>query len=789
MRRLLSLLTVLAPSALAQPSPFIGISLGSHPPEVNGSVLSLAAHPSGGFVIGGLFSVVDGQTAPHVAWWDGGAWQTLGAGVDGRVNAVAVSGDGTVYAGGQFTSASGVTALNVAAWNSVARRWEPLGSGVTGVVGDLLIGPDGRLYVAGDISLAGGVAAQGLAAWDPATRTWSAVGGGVPRLSGHRVSAMVVQGGGVYVAGRLVGGALGPAPGVARWDVATGVWSAVGPDLGDGPWDDVQVLAAAHDGTVYAAGSFTRASGPTRFARWTPGAPTWVAVDASVRFPDPSDILTLLEPLPDGRLLVGGAFMLDGDVGTRGLAVWNPTLERWEPAGDVAPASVYAALPLGGAVVLGGRFRRIGSVASHHLAAWAGDEWRSFGAQTDGEVHALAISAAGDLVAGGHFSYIGDTDAAHVARWTAEGWVPLGRGTDAPVLSLATDAHGRLVAGGQFGRAGDVDARHVARWEPTTGVWSALGEGQPAQVETLVGAADGSVLAISAGALSRWTDALGAWEPVPLPPRLVATDATTAPGAPLFVAARDTATYNALVLRQDTPTGAWTEVGERFAGSLITALTLSPGGDLYAGGAFDAAGALATPVARWDGAAWVAVGTTLNGQVSDLLHTSRGDLVATGFLGASGMPTVGHLARWDGARWLPPGGWLDGHGLALAELGDGRWAVAGAFDRAGPVRSPSIVLLDPSRLVSDDPPARQDRPTVRVAPNPASTMATIHVHGVEGRFAIDVLDVVGRRVAAERTREGSGPVDVPTAHLAPGVYAARVTWSSGVRSTRFVVVR
>jgi hypothetical protein len=99
--------------------------------------------------------------------------------------------------------------------------------GVTGYVRAIAVsGTD--VYVGGEFSAVGGVTANNIAKWDSATGTWSALGSSVTGYPINRngVYAIAVGGDGVYVGGlfNYAGGI--EANNVARWSSTTNTWSA-----------------------------------------------------------------------------------------------------------------------------------------------------------------------------------------------------------------------------------------------------------------------------------------------------------------------------------------------------------------------------------------------------------------------------------------------------------------------------------------------------------------------------------------------------------------------------------
>lgn len=92
---------------------------------------------------------------------------------------------------------------------------------------------------------------------------------------------------------------------------------------------------------------------------------------------------------------------------------------------------------------------------------------------------------------------------------------------------------------------------------------------------------------------------------------------------------------------------------------MVYALAVS-GTDLYAGGSFQNAGAVAVAdrVAKWNGAAWSGLGSNGggNGAISNnavqALAISGSDIYVGGdFTNVAGIAEADHVAKWNGAAW------------------------------------------------------------------------------------------------------------------------------------------
>ena len=336
-------------------------------------------------------------------------------------------------------------------------------------------------------------------------------------------------------------------------------------------------------------------------ADWSAGAALGGGLDGAV---------SALANLPNGELIVGGAFLAAGAVGAARIASWDGS--TWSPLGSGLDGDVLAlTTTVGGEVVAAGEFTHAGGLPANRIARWDGVAWQPFGFGMDARVRALAAMPNGDLIAGGEFTSAGGVGVNGIARWNGSGWQPLGAGVNGAVHRLAVLASGELLVGGQFSFAGGVPIEALARWDGSG--WHAVAPVRPG----------GTIRAI-----------------VELPNGdLVVGGSFQVAGVP---GADDVARWDGV---------SWHAMGAG-ADDTVAALAILPDGALLAAGSFRVPGDL---VAIWDGQRWN--GTT--GVLTPIaptyaVHAAGDGAVYVG--GAASFLDLGSglrhpVARWDGRRW------------------------------------------------------------------------------------------------------------------------------------------
>ena len=251
--------------------------------------------------------------------------------------------------------------------------------------------------------------------------------------------------------------------------VFPGSYAAAAPDaLQADAADHAWAVAVLPDGKLLVGGAFTTIGGVprNRLARLHADG----SVDASFD-PDVNGTVHAIAPQPDGSILVGGAFTQVGGVARNRLARLHAdgSLDTGFDA-NVGDGIVYAiAVRPDGAIVVGGSFTTVGGTTRARLARVGptGVLDPSWDPRMNNEVRVIHLAEDGSLVVGGAFTAAGSTTRNRIARFTPAGtldpaWNP---NANSWVLAIEPLPDGRLVVGGLFTTMGGANLPYVVRLE------------------------------------------------------------------------------------------------------------------------------------------------------------------------------------------------------------------------------------------------------------------------------------------------------------------------------------
>ncbi|MFQ3598963.1 MAG: hypothetical protein SNJ66_11570, partial [Chloroherpetonaceae bacterium] len=260
-------------------------------------------------------------------------WSALGGGVNFTpnpfatfVNAIAVSGN-DVYVGGRFNVAGSVSANHVARYNTSTNTWSALGTGVafatdpnqTSVNGVAIVGSD--VYFVGNFTQAGGNSAVGIARFNTTTNTWSSVNGGVgaPINVNPIVNTITLSGNFLYIGGSFTQAGGNPAGNIARYDLNTGTWSALGTGTG------------ATVNSIGIVGNRVIAGGVNFLAQFDTQTSTWSPLGQLSFSPNPSQTAVNAIAVSGNDVYIGGQFNFNGTTPANRIIRWNSQTNTFSP--------------------------------------------------------------------------------------------------------------------------------------------------------------------------------------------------------------------------------------------------------------------------------------------------------------------------------------------------------------------------------------------------------------------------------------------------------------------------
>ena len=562
-----------------------GVAFESIGAGVNGYVSSVEVDRNNNLFVAGRFSASAGNALHNIASWDGAAWRSLAGGTQDLVNTLLLDTDGSLLIGGYFTLVDGRPMNHIARWTDAA--WQPLGPGVIGEVKSMARGPGGVTVVTNDTSST----YRRLFTWNGSQWTDNTT------AIASQINSIVTLANG----NAALSGAFGTLGSVVEWNGTS--FSSLGLFSGN----TAIPLAVLPDGLLYVlniASGFDAASNPLAGVARRVGT-QWQQFA-------PFNYTSNTAQLYQGKVVIGGNFgQYDGDRRIPGFATQSASGWVAPPVG-VDFNDVRAAIELPDhSVVVGGYFNTIGGVSANCVAKRTPSGFQALGTGIGGYiVRCLAVLPDGSVVAAGEFTTSGSgAPLAHIARWNGTSWQPMGGGLDGNVYSLQLAADGSLYAAGAFSNSGTSAVSKVARWNGSA--WTPLGSGVAGNVYALCPSPDGSMF--------------------------VGGSFSTAGGNPAVGVARWNGT-------------SWSAVGTGVGGT-VYALALDEQGTLYAGGSLSSTGGNLFGIAKYDGL-WSQVGGGLyGGNVYALRFLPDGRLLAGGSFLSGADRDLHAVAVFDNGQW------------------------------------------------------------------------------------------------------------------------------------------
>lgn len=437
--------------------------------------------------VGGYFENINDAPAWSIAKWDGAKWSPVGEALGfpnrpwpGGVNAMQKIGN-RLYVGGYFTKAGKIVLARLAYWDEASSRWNKLSENTAeqGIFDggiSVVTGSGNNLYAGGSFSIAGGTFTKSIAKWNGVN--WEALGTEAENGITGSVSVLLVDGNDVYVGGSFGFAGTVQAYHIAKWDGAK--WSSLGIGVGGVQGAYVSALAKI-DNYLYAGGFFAVVGDAVNYAlpansvaRFNLSTNRWEALGDGLEEVNgfPGRVNTLAY---DGKVLyAGGRFNLADNQPAQNIAVWNQ--QSWstlgKPGDEGVEGTVNVIKVIRDEIFVGGAItKRINGEPFHALMKWNGAEWQAFGGtisrQNEPGYVVDLISYNDNVIIGGSFDQAGHAAVSNLALWEGAEWHDLGAGTNGLVTSLSLSGN-KLMLGGGFTIAGGRASVAMAQYDLTT---------------------------------------------------------------------------------------------------------------------------------------------------------------------------------------------------------------------------------------------------------------------------------------------------------------------------------
>lgn len=292
-----------------------------------------------------------------------------------------------------------------------------------------------------------------------------------PTLFGNEVMSLAIDGQRVLVGGWFTS----PAPYLAARLIEGGSDPTF--SIGSGPNAVVRSLAVRDDRAIYVAGSFTSFDGTPRkdIALLSESGALDPNFDPGTGF---NNRIERIIPLPDGKVLVAGAFSSVQGQSQAGVARLNSDGSRDAAFGATSGTdwTVNDMIRLDdGRIIIGGLFGKYNGVSSNRIAALNADgtldETFEVGSGFNGPVTALLLTGDGQILVAGSFSSYNGMARNRLALLNADGTLDqsfdAGSGPNGTVNAMAEDSIGRVIIGGGFTSYDGADRFRIARVKKT----------------------------------------------------------------------------------------------------------------------------------------------------------------------------------------------------------------------------------------------------------------------------------------------------------------------------------
>lgn len=484
----------------------------------NSSVNSVAVQHDGKPLIGGDFTEVNDFACNRIARLnDDGTLDTSFlsglAGADNSVTSIAVQSDGKILIGGYFTIVNGESRNAIARLNpdgTLDGAFHDALSGANNPVHSIAVQDDGKVLIAGDFTAVNDLACNRIARLNPdgsLDTTFESSLSGV----NESIYALALQTDGKV----LIAGCFTTIYGHARNHIARlhadGILDTDFQGALSGANYYVRSVAVQGDGNILIAGLFTVVNGTIRnfVARLNPDGSLDPAFQHQSSGAD--NVVQSVAVQRDGRVLIGGDFAMVSGHRRNSIARLHPdaTLDDTFQNGLAgANGSVQAiAVQRDARILIAGNFTSVNGESRNHIARLNFDgtldtTFQNGLSGANDSVFPVAVQRDGKILIGGRFTSVNDVNRNSIARLNADGTLDVTFQNDLPgandiVFSVVEQSDGKILIGGSFTAVNDVYRSYFARLHPDgsldTGFLDGL-DGANNVVYSLAAQSDGKVL-------------------------------------------------------------------------------------------------------------------------------------------------------------------------------------------------------------------------------------------------------------------------------------------------------
>jgi uncharacterized delta-60 repeat protein len=411
--------------------------------------------------------------------------------------------DGKLFAYGEFTefdnikNLSGLVKLNRTT-GSVDVAFG-LG-GNDGAVTDMAIDQTTKMaYAVGAIKKIGGLGRQGIGAFNTVTGEVDTALNPTYGFDDAPIAIGLTPSGAISVVGAFTAYEQTQTNTLAKFGLPGGEFSST--------FNDTIVNYAAFDSTVRALmctndGLIVGGAFSTIYPYFTKINASGVVDEGFAANGGPDSSVYAMASLPDGRILLGGAFTTYAGESRNYIAMVSPTgiLDGSFDAGAVDSSVSAIAVQPDGKILMGGNFSFPNSYIARVDAAGALDPAFLGGGPDNGAVRAIAIQSDGGIIAAGDFTSYDTIPSNYLVRLTYDGQFDISfdlsaGGPDSLVYATAIQPDGKILIAGDFTSVSGEARNYIARLNTDGSVDTTFdpGTGANGSVYSLLINADGTI--------------------------------------------------------------------------------------------------------------------------------------------------------------------------------------------------------------------------------------------------------------------------------------------------------